>query len=312
MQAKPFGETGLRVTPIGFGAAQIGYLERGQDEVNELVRRLHELGVNLLDTAAAYRESETLLGHALHADGLRNEFVLVTKVGPSVPDLDEEAWTPEIIRKSIERSLRRLRTDEIDVALLHSCDLEKLREGSVIEALVEAQARGQVAHIGYSGDNEAAEWATQQDAFAVLETSISVADQANIDGALRRAAARSMGVLAKRPIANAAWKNAADQPGFYGDYASDYSDRLGAMKVSPRDIGFVSDDASNWVEMSLRFTLAQTGVHSLIIGSTNADHVEDNVETARKGPLSEAKVERIRSSFRDAESASGVDWPGLT
>src|SRR5439155_24536326 len=117
-----------------------------------------------------------------------------------------EAWSADLITRTVDRALRRLRTDHLDVMLLHSCELETLKEGTALSALVAAQRTGKIRWVGYSGDNEAARWAAAHPAIAVLETSVNVFDQANVEIALPAARAHNVGVIAKRPIGNSAWR----------------------------------------------------------------------------------------------------------
>ena len=205
-----------------------------------------------------------------------------------------------------------MRTDRVDVMLLHSCELEILERGEVFEALRRARDAGKIRCFGYSGDNEAATYAARVPDVAAIETSISIADQCNIDGVLAVARERNLGVLAKRPIANAAWKQAKQQPGFYGNYASTYHERLAAMGITPADLGFDGDPAAVWPEIALRFTLAQPGLHSAIIGTTNPAHVKANIAAARKGALPEEQVAIVRRAFATAQSAAGEAWTGQT
>src|SRR5207237_317456 len=106
---------------------------------------------------------------------------------------------------------------------------------------------------GYSGDNEAAAHAAAMPDVAVVETSVSIADQANLDTVLPVARKNGLGVLAKRPIANAAWKDPASQPGLYGTYAQPYSDRLAKMGLDPAALGFAGPAERAWPEVALRF-----------------------------------------------------------
>jgi aryl-alcohol dehydrogenase-like predicted oxidoreductase len=194
--------------------------------------------------------------------------------------------------------------------LLHTCDLEVLRQGEALGALVAAREAGKVRFVGYSGDNEAAVHAAALADVAVIETSVSICDQANIDGVLRQAERHDVGVLAKRPVANAAWKDLADQRGMYATYAKTYTERFSKMAIAPADLGFDDAAAAVWPEIALRFTLSQPGVTTAIVGTTKPSHVEQNLAFAAKGPLAPEAAAQLRRAFARAESADGVTWEG--
>jgi aryl-alcohol dehydrogenase-like predicted oxidoreductase len=305
MTPHPFGNTGFDVSPLGFGSAPIGYLNADQERASAILNQVLDSGVNLIDTGASYPGSEQLIARAI--GHRRAEFVLVTKCGNKLPDIDERAWSPSLIAQTVDRSLRNLATDHLDVMLLHSCDLKTLQDGGVIEPLVKARDAGKIRFLGYSGDNDAAVHAAGLDDVAVLETSVNIVDQANIDKVLPVARARNLGVLAKRPIANACWKDLSEQQGLYKTYAKSYTDRLAKMNLSPADLGFT---ASDWPEIALRFTLSQPGVSSAIIGTQNPDNARGNIALAEKGPLPAEVVAKIRDAFHAADGSE--TWAGLT
>ncbi len=309
MERRGLGKTGLQVSVLGFGGAPVGFLGTEQGEVAGILNGLLDQGVNLIDTAAAYEGSEEMIGRAI--GHRRDEFVLVSKCGRAADGLDGEAWSATVIENTVDRALRRLRTDHLDVMLLHSCDLETLRRGEGVAALIKARQAGKIRFLGYSGDNEAAAHAAGLDDVAVIETSISICDQANIDGVLPLCQRNNVGVIAKRPIANAAWKGAAQQRGMYVNYAESYAQRLAQMAITPGDLGFPGEAAAAWPEIALRFILAQPGLGSAIIGTTKASHVAANIAAAAKGPLPEDMVGKLRAAFRRAEAAAGEPWPGL-
>ena len=310
MNTISFGGTGLPTTPMGFGGAPFALLGTPAAETDALLGALLDLGVGLLDTAACYGggDSEEAIGRAISAR--RHEYTLVSKCGHRVDDGDGAEWSPELIAASVDRSLRRMRTDHVDMMLLHSCELDVLERGEALDALRRARDAGKIRFLGYSGDDEAATYAARQPDVAAIETSISIADQCNIDGVLAVARERNLGVLAKRPIANAAWKQPEQQPGFYGSYASAYHERLAAMGTTPADLGYDGDPATAWPEIALRFTLAQPGMHTAIVGTTNPAHVEANIAAAAKGPLPEDQVAALRHAFAAAQSAAGEAWTG--
>ncbi len=305
MTKHPFGKTGFDVSVLGFGSAPIGYLNAEQEKATSILNLMLDAGVNLIDTAASYPGSEKLIGQAI--GHRRGEFVLVSKCGGKLPDIEDKMWTPALITKTVDRSLANLGVESLDVMLLHSCDLKTLKDGNVIEPLVKARDAGKIKFIGYSGDNDAAAYAAGLDDISVIETSINITDQANIEKVLPICRARNVGVLAKRPIANAAWKDLSEQQGLYKTYAKTYTDRLAQMKVKPSDLDFNDAD---WPEIALRFTLSQPGVHCAIIGTQNAENAKLNITLAEKGPLPVNVVETIRAAFTTADPEGR--WAGQT
>ena len=176
METHTFGKTDLEVSRIGFGGAPIGLLSTEQQQVARILDLLLEGGVNLIDTAAAYRGSEEAIGKAI-ADR-RDQFVLVSKCGVPGSGPESESWRPNELKDSIDRSLQRLQTDHLDVMLLHSCSMETLQRGDALTALIRARDAGKIRHVGYSGDNQPAAYAAVLEDIAVIETSINICDQA--------------------------------------------------------------------------------------------------------------------------------------
>jgi len=306
MRKTPFGKTGYSVSPLGFGAAPVGYLKTEQERIARILNLLLDSGVNLLDTAASYPGSEQAIGKAV--GHRRKEFVLVSKCGGKLPDVSAAPWSEANITATVDRALKNLQTDHLDVMLLHSCDEAELRKGHALAALVKARDAGKIRFAGYSGDNAAAACAAELPDIAVVETSISIADQVNIDLVLPKAQKHQIGVLAKRPIANAAWKELKDQKGLYQGYAKTYHDRLRKMQLDPAKLGFTGPHA--WSELALRFTLSQPGVHCAIIGTTNPDNAKANIELVEKGPLPADVIAKVRQAFAAADA--DLSWTGQT
>ncbi|TVQ60936.1 MAG: aldo/keto reductase [Phycisphaerales bacterium] len=306
-ERRRFGRTNLHVSPVGFGGAPIGFLETERERTAQTLNTLLDEGMNLIDTAAMYRGSEALIGETI--GHRRDDYVLVTKCGTEVPDLAHKAWTPELVAATIDRALRNLKTDYLDVMLLHSCEIETFRKGEALGALVDAKRAGKVRHVGYSGDNEAGAEAAQHPEVEVIQTSLNICDQRNAELVLPVCRAHDVGVMVKRPIANAAWKQPDEQPGMYRDYASEYHRRFGLMGLRLEDF---DDDVQEggWAELALRFTLSSEGVGTAIIGTTNPSNALANLRAAAKGPLSKAALERIHQAFGSAQG--GEAWEGRT
>jgi len=305
MEKRRLGRTGFEVSALGFGGGPVGFLGTEQDKVSTIVNYLLDNGVNFIDTAAGYPGSEEALGNAV--SHRRDEYVLVSKCGQAFDDLEGDAWSAQVIEQTVDRALRRLKTDHLDVMLLHSCEQEVLEKGEAVEALVRARDAGKIRHAGYSGDNDAVLYAAGLDAIDVVETSVNICDQANIDSLLPEAKRCDIGVIVKRPVANAAWLGVGQQPGFYANYTTSYSERFEAMGLDLAELGSDGD----WAEIALRFTLAQDGVTSAIVGTTNPENAKRNIEVAAKGPLPNEVTVAIRSAFARAELTSGEAWLGL-
>jgi aryl-alcohol dehydrogenase-like predicted oxidoreductase len=308
MKKVPFGRTGLQVSVLGFGASPIGFLRTERDRAGAMLNFLLDHGVNLIDTAASYKESETVIGQTI--GHRRDQFILVSKCGTGLPDISAPAWSADNVTQTIERSLGRLKTDVLDVVFLHSCDLATLQKGEALGALIAAHKAGKVRFPGYSGDNEAAAFAAALPDIYVIETSVNIVDQVNIDTVLPVAIKHDVGVLAKRPIANAAWKQMSQQADVFKGYIQPYAERFAKMNLDPRSLGFAGKPGDVWPEIALRFTLSQPGVSCAIIGTTNPDNAKANVAAVGKGPLPADAEAKIRQAF--SQKSAGESWSGLT
>jgi aryl-alcohol dehydrogenase-like predicted oxidoreductase len=294
MERRRLGTTDISASVLGFGGSEIGYQRVGARTVARLLGGALDAGLTVVDTAECYGESETLIGRALV--GRRGEVALFTKCGHP-HGWGRGDWRPASLLASIERSLRRLGTDRVDVVQLHSCSLETLRKGDAIAALEQARERGLTRYIGYSGDGAPARFAVESGRFDTLQTSVSIADQEALTLTLPLARARGMGVIAKRPLANVAWRYARRPESYYEDYWA----RLRAL-----DYDFLRRPETA-VATALRFTLAVPGVHTAIVGTTRPERWHENAALLQAGPLPPETFERIRARWREAADAS---WEG--
>jgi hypothetical protein len=229
--------------------------------------------------------------------GRRNQFFLFTKCGH---DKDGD-WDPEKMASQVDRSLQRLKTDRVDLLQLHSCTEDQLRQGDVIDVVKRARDAGKTRFIGYSGDGRAALYAVESGVFDTLQISVNIADQEGIDLAIPAARAKGMGIIAKRPIANAVWKHASKPD----PYHQPYWERLPQLNYD-----FLKSDFQNAVSIALRFTLAVPGVHTAIVGTTQPDRWRQNAELLMKaGALEQRQFDEIRARWK---SVAGADWNGQT
>lgn len=300
METRQFGKTDMRVSVLGFGASEIGYEEADQQTVDTLLRSALDAGLNVIDTAECYRHSEGMIGRAV--SDRRDDYYLFTKCGHPHGIESAANWSQDSILESIQRSLRRLQTDHLDIVHLHSCDEKVLRKGEAITALQTARDRGYTRYIGYSGDGHAAQYAVDSGAFDSLQTSINIADQEAIEMALPLARKHGMGVMAKRPIANAAWKT-KHKPA--NSYHQEYWERLRKLNYS-----FLhTSKLDKAVAVALRFTLSVPGVHLAIVGTTKPERWTQNAALLKQGALSMAEFDGIRERWNEAAPTT---WIGQT
>ncbi len=211
MLTRPLGRTGIEVPLLGLGTVKFGRrhglkyrrpFELPTDaQIADLLARAQSLGVNLLDTAPAYGSSEERLGEAIA--GKRSDWLLCTKAGESFDgSVSRYDFRETTVMSSVERSLRRLRTDRLDIALLHSDgrDVPQIEAAGAFRALRRLQREGVVGAVGFSGKGAG-------DSAAALP--ISDALMCSVNARCREAVPvvaeaqeRGVGVLVKKPLAS--------------------------------------------------------------------------------------------------------------
>lgn len=291
MRTNPFGTTGLHVTLLGLGTSQVGSPDLPDKDAARVLNHALDLGLNVIDTAHCYGISEERIGR--HVGHRRAEYVLSSKCGHAMPGLAD--WTPACVRASVHESLRRLRTDRIDVVHLHSCGAEFLTDGRLADALDRLRADGSIGVVAYSGDNDALAYAIDSGRFASVEASVNIVDQHNLRHVVPDAARAGLGVIAKRPIANGIWRRATRPTGEYGDH---YWDRLQALAY---------DTDLDLAEFALRFSAFAPGVSTAILGTTNPDHLTRAAAAVANGPLPAEVLAHVARRW----DAVGAGWPSM-
>lgn len=296
MERRRLGVTELKVAPLGLGAGAIGGTDLTEDEVGTLLNRAVDLGMNLVDAAPSYGLAEERIGR--HLSWRRRDVVLSTKGGYGVPGVPD--WTGECIRRGVDRALGLFRTDAVDLFHLHSCPLETLLRDDILGACQEVVRAGKVRVVAYSGEGAALDFAVASGVFGSIQTSVSVCDQAGLDGAVKAAAARGLGVLAKRPLANAPWRM-APPPGDAA--AAEYCKRFHTMGLDRS----APPSGLDWAAAFLRFAAYAPGVTAILVGTRRVAHLAECVAAVGAGGLGESEVKQLATAF----SQAGAGWPGL-
>lgn len=193
MRYRPFGKIGYRVSSLGFGAMNLPSvpLEQARDALNYAL----DQGINYIDTAAAYRNSEEIIGECI--SHRRDEFFLATKTNKR-----DYATAKE----EIERSLNRLKTDTIDLLQIHYVNYVQefktaMGEDGAYQAALEAKRAGKVRHIGLTGHRPEllARW-IRKDEFDQVLFHLNLAQPFALDELIPEMVARNMGRVAMKPL----------------------------------------------------------------------------------------------------------------
>ena len=210
LSRRPLGRTGIRVSVLGLGTVKFGRdaavhyphpFELPSDaQLAELLATAKSYGVNLLDTAPAYGTSETRLGEAIQ--GCRDDWVVCTKAGEEFDGTRSRYdFSEDHILRSVERSLARLRTDRVEIVLVHSDgrDVAEIEAAGAFRALAGLRREGVVTAIGFSGKS-VTDGRTAMARSNVLMCTINAVDGEEIPLAAEAAGA-GVGVLVKKPFA---------------------------------------------------------------------------------------------------------------
>lgn len=249
MERRPLGQTGMNVTPVAFGAFKIGRNQKTKYReaydlpdmiaVERLLNGVLDAGIDYIDTAPAYGLSEERIGAAL--GHRRQDFVLSTKVG-EIFEAGESRYdfSAAGVRASVAESLRRLRTDVLDLVFIHanSDDLEIQQSTDVVATLQSLKQAGHIRAIGLSGKTVAgAQHALAWADAIMVEYHLDDPSHAEV---MQAAAAKGLGVVVKKGL------------------ASGNLDASGAVK----------------------FVLGNRAVSSLVVGGLNLEHIRSNIASA--------------------------------
>jgi len=308
MQTVPFGKTGFETSRLGVGLSEIGsqLSISDQDQASDVLNTALDSGINFLDTSACYGISEQLVGKGI--SHRRNDYFLATKAGHVALGYEGEAWTYQTVVDSIDRSLRLLQTDHVDLVQLHSCEIDVLEKGDVIRALQEAEQAGKTRFIGYSGDNEAAHWAVDSGLFSSLQTSYNLVEQrARTSKLLEKATSKGMGTIIKRPIAGGVWGKSRPEAGIddAGRYNTPYLVRAKAIRA----LGDIENEPEDGILTALGYTLSDPNVSVAIVGTTNPSHMATNIKQIDNDlPIPESVITELNRRFEELDT----DWTQRT
>ena len=278
------GRTGIDATVLGFGAMELRGAASGRgrpitpEQANQVLNGVLDQGINYIDTSIDYGTSEEFIGEFIAHR--RDEYFLASKCGclvgapPAAPgQRSPHVFTQENIVAGVDQSLRRMKTDHLDLVQLHiSPSMETIRDDDVLATLTDLQRAGKVRFIGSSSTLPNITDHVALDVFDVFQIPYS-ALQPEHDAAITAAAEHGAGTVIRGGVARGEPGAGTGSQDVWATY-----DRAGLDELA---------DGASRSEFMLRFTISHPSMTTTIVGTLNPEHLADNVAAVRKGPLSE-------------------------
>ena len=297
---RTLGRTGFEVTTLGFGAMELRTTgpqapSMSEREAEHLLNTVLDSGINLIDTSIDYGRSEEFIGRFIAHR--RQEYFLASKCGCVVgaPGMHEHVHTAENIRRGVENSLRLLKTDCLDLLQFHrSLTREEFEKDGALQEAMKLKAEGKTRFVGVSAvlPNMAEQIA--MGCFDVYQVPYS-ALQRDHEDIITRASQAGAGIIIRGGAARGAptdWENRW----YYMIEKQTLQQRWEKARLDELL------DGMSRIEFTIRFTLSHPDLDTTIIGTSNLEHLQDNIRYAMKGPLPRAVLTEARQRLTAAGS----------
>ena len=293
------GRTGFDATILGFGAMELRGAAGGRgraitpEQAERVLNGVLDEGINYIDTSIDYGTSEEFIGE--YISHRRDEYFLASKCGclvgaPPAPPGQRSLhlFTRENIVAGVDQSLRRMKTDHLDLVQLHtSPSLETIRANDVLATLADLQADGKVRFIGSSSTLPDISDHIALDVFDVFQIPYSVL-QSEHEEAITEAAVHGAGTVIRGGVARGEPGSGTGSADVWAAY-----ERAGLAELA---------DGASRSEFVLRLTISHPSLSTTIVGTLNSDHLADNVATVKKGPLDSATYEEAKRRLSEVVS----------
>lgn len=311
MEYTPLGRTGMRVSRMGLGGgghSQLGRRTgRTEDESVTVVKRALDRGINFIDTAEAYG-TEEIVGRGI-AGHDRSGLCVSTKksMGRDGP------ITAADLRQGLEQSLRRLRSDYVDVYHLHGVDVRQYAHAVdvLVPEMLKLKDQGKIRALGiteaFNADrgHDTLREAVKDDCWDVIMVGFNILNQSARERVLGPARQKNVGVLDMFAV-----RSALSDPEKLRQTISPLvrEGKLAAKHVNVQDpLGWLVAEghATSIPDAAYRFCRDEPGVHVVLVGTGNVDHLEQNVASLERPPLPQQVRQRLAEMFRGIDSLSG-------
>ncbi|MEI5907344.1 aldo/keto reductase [Bacillus spongiae] len=311
MNYRQLGNTGIRVSEVGFGAWQLGNKKDwGEMEDGQAIQLVHEAisqGCNFFDTAPNYGAGigEELLGKALL--GKRDQVVINTKFGHHPNNVQN--FDVKQLRQSLESSLKRLQTDYVDSILLHNPPFEYLNGNSPhYEELEKLKAEGKIRAYGASVD-------TSRDLTELMKTTNSQVVEVMYNifhqepaSAFKLVKEKEAGLIIKVPL-DSGWLTGkyTENSRFEGIRSRWTTEQIKQRATLLSKLGFLTEDGTSIVQAALRFILARNEVSTVIPGAKNSKQLSENLSATEK-ELPEEMLTQIQQLWENEWKHLALPW----
>lgn len=280
MQRRTLGNTGLDVTVLGYGAMEIRGSEscNGQPGADDAAERvLHGVldgGINFIDTAPDYGQSEELIGKFISSR--RGEYYLATKCGCNIPrddhpDTPGHVWTRDRLMHNIELSLSRMKTDYVDIWQLHNPSVEEVKNGDLVGVMEDVKRQGKVRHVSISSTLPSIMTFVERSWFETYQIPYS-AIHCREEHSITAVAKAGAGTIIRGGVAQGEPGIGRGNPDRWSIWDKARLDELRAQ----------GESRSSFL---LRLTIAHPHMHTTIVGTRNPEHLAENIKTVQEGPL---------------------------
>ncbi len=280
LSKKILGRTGLLVTQLGYGSMGLrgprtwGVRVVDEPSADRILNLVLDSGINFIDTSPDYGLAEERIGRYLNHR--RDEFYLATKCGCVYTQRDDHLeidhhWDPNVIRGNLETSLRRLRTECIDLLQFHGGDAETLQRAGLIKLLEDFRAKGWIRFIGVSSKLPHLPGLIDLGVFDTFQIPYSCLAPEHHDW-ITRAADSGAGIIVRGGIAHGGPEAEIQRP-----QLNDVWQRAQLDELLPEGV--------SKAQLILRSTLTHPHCHTTIVGTCNEDHLQENLTASKAGPL---------------------------
>jgi aryl-alcohol dehydrogenase-like predicted oxidoreductase len=313
MKYRSLGKTGIEVSEIGFGTWGIGGLSEGatsygktDDRVSkESLRLAYSKGINFFDTSNVYGDghSEELLGEVFQKN--RKEIILASKFGFLKHDVPQD-FSKKSIQNSLEGTLRRLRTDYLDLYQIHSPKIGVLEKTDVIETLLYLKSQGKLRAYGISAKSPSdAKVAIEKYGFDAIQVNFNLTDQRVLEtGLFNLCNNYDIGIIGRTPLCFGFLSGSYSKENKFdlNDHRNSWSKEQREIWSSAYTLFSEAIDKSvkqTNAQIALRFCLSYNQISSTIPGMLTPKEVLENVAASEMGPLNKEELLKLENIFKE-------------